>query len=554
MSGLRGIRIQRKPTIQPTPLLQSSSGRSSEASDEEELWNKGFSATNYQSQKTEEPPQSVRSNNASGAKPRMGPKSRTMGPKSKTTGAQDSGFEDELQLALALSMDPKQQTNKEQEQIMSACSNSLNETPKQKSNPINTQSKKQNGITEKSTRPFTNRKFDNWLNDDISSDDEQSKGQKLNQPKLVSQTHKPAAKKILSSKGKKKDASSSSDASSEDEEISDLGKANIQKLERQALPNKSNPNGENSKTKRKLSTSTDDEDEMISKYPRNSNPKTTSQAQSYTSTNKKTTASKKKVNNSGKRHKNAKSRRTKGSSTEEEDSNSEAEEPSAISSSNPILSNKEFQPAPKRTYSTRRNPSTDGSDASNDAEYQPSQEDSRRYSRQTKSRKEEVPKELFIEPPKSRPVRGSKQPQTQTKHPIPNDQMLEYVGSERLIRYITCIAKQVVDSSRMRLFLDTYQNKNLEIDASHPLYEMAPEHFLKDDGEILNKLEELLEKPLEAGKAIISEDGNYPFEDDCKQKFLRFVLIPECIIHYLKKKLSMEDQEAEEFYQQIRVE
>jgi len=244
------------------------------------------------------------------------------------------------------------------------------------------------------------------------------------------------------------------------------------------------------------------------------------------------------------------SKYTEDSTSEEEEDNSESEEeePKQISKPNVKLTNKEFQPAPKTV--SRRKASQEASDGSDDdAEYDPTKGDSKRSSRSAKARGE-IPLEILTETKQNRPSRGKPTKPSYGKHPIPNDQILEYVGSKRLLLYISCIAKQIVDSQRMRLFVDMFQNQSLEIDKSHPLHEMAPMDFYKDDGEIDKKLEELLEKPLEAGKEVLTEDGKHVFDESSKQKFLRFVLIPECIIHLLKKQFSMGDQDAEEFYQQ----
>ena len=39
-----------------------------------------------------------------------------------------------------------------------------------------------------------------------------------------------------------------------------------------------------------------------------------------------------------------------------------------------------------------------------------------------------------------------------------------------------------------------YANKNMDINKSHPLHEMAPSDFYIDDGEIDKKLEELFQQ------------------------------------------------------------
>jgi len=504
MSSLRGIRIQRKPaSIEPKPLLQSPS---SSASDEEETWNKGFS-TNYQKTTTDK---------ATPAKSKsMGPKSKTMGPKSKT----GPGNEDDIQLALALSMDPKQQANIEHEQYLTAIEKSKQDSTIKSSATKNEKQSKPTAVnktkkeTDKSNRPFAARNGNSseWMDDEVSSEDESPPVKVSNNTKKTSKNGKQNSQKNSGQANKKRDRSSS--AASDSESVSDVDKKS------KKAPNKVVQSSSVDDYIVKLNTNTTKNGPNRSQ--RNTKPKQSSRKSKY-----------------------------KEDSTSDEDGNSDSdEEPKKVSNFEPV--SKEFQPAPKRTFSKRK-PSGDASDVSEDGEYIPSDSESKRPTRSAKTRAESPP-EVITEVKHNRPVRGGKPKVNKPsygKHPIPNEQILEYVSLERTLLYITCIAKQIVDSQRMRLFVDVYQNKNLEIEDSHPLRGVAPLDFYKDDGEIDKKLEGLLEKPLEAGKAVLTEDGKHAFDDDCKQKFLKFVLIPECIIHLLKKQFSMGDQDAEEFYQQ----
>lgn len=483
--SLRGVRIQRSnPSLEPKPLMQYPSSASDEET--EEWANKGFSAESSTASK----PKTTNSK----PKTKMGPKSK-VGVRSNT--ADQAKEFDDIQMALALSMDPKQQKDKDNEQLVMALEKSKEDLADKNGSTKDTKSqstKTTNGPnkkpTEKSNRPFNGRSTPDkdWIDDgDISSDE--NLPLKLSNKAAKKET-KDASKKAAASKSKKR-SRALSESSSEDE-----GKS--------AKNSKSSAKKTNGRTAQKT--------KQQSKRPK-----------------------------------------YKEVSSDYDDDDMSYSEDEVVPNKVKNIS-KEFQPAPKRTLSKRKAAKESESE---DGEYDPnegrSEESKRKSSRRSKAAdSDDSPLEVLAEsrPDTRRSGKGKPSKLSMGKHPIPNDQILNYVGSERTILYISCIAKQIVDSQRMRLFVDMYANKNLDIDKSHPLHEMAPADFYIDDGEINKKLEELLEKPIEAGKAILTEDGKYPFDDDIKQKFLRFVLIPECIIHLLKKQFSMGDQDAEEFYQQ----
>jgi len=480
MSALRGVRIQRnKPEMEP--IIQSPSS----ASDEEEMWNKGFAANGHIPNSTSSVASKPKTSNS---------KPKTMGPKSKMEKQNNYEEYDDIQMALALSMDPKQQKNKDNEQLQLAIEKSKEDLAKQgntakdkKSNTTKTDNAQHKKPTDKSNRPFNGRP-ENWVDDEgISSDDEKLSNLK----KKSNSSNKDSSKKaapVAASKSKKR-SRALSDSSSEDEK-----KTNVKETKPPA---------------KKTYSRTAQKSKQQSKRPK-----------------------------------------YKEVSTDADDDSEDEVVPNRISKPNPILSNKDFQPAPKTSLSKKKKAKE--SDKESDGEYDPEKDsEARKSSRKTKSNdSDDSPLEVVSESRSTRAGRGKSSKPSMGKHPIPNEQILTYVGSKRTLLYISCIAKQIVDSQRMRLFVDMYANKNLDIDKSHPLHEMAPSDFYIDDGEIDKKLEELLEKPIEDGKAILTENGKYPFDDDIKKKFLRFVLIPECIIHPLKKQFSMGDQVAEEFYLQ----